>query len=68
MVVEHNNTTSGWKYLDHLKFAFNNIGQKREFDCVNKNCSLEFFKNVYTFQGKLPFLSNIVEFQSPRLK
>ena len=26
MEVEHSNTSSGWKYLDHLKFVFNNIG------------------------------------------
>jgi len=26
MEVENSNTSSGWKYLDHLKFVFNNIG------------------------------------------
>ena len=86
MEVEYYNTSSGWKYLNHLKFVFNNICQdhlinneinintfkrffgsfvgKREFDCVNKKCSLEFFKNVCIFQGKQQYLSNVVEFQS----
>jgi len=26
MEVEYCNTSSGWKYLDHLKFIFNHIG------------------------------------------
>ena len=26
MEIEYSNTSSGWKYLDHLKFVFNNIG------------------------------------------
>ena len=26
MEAEYGNTSSGWKYLDHLKFVFNNIG------------------------------------------
>ena len=91
MEVEHSNTSPGWKYLDNLKFVFNNIGldhwinneiniitferffgsfvRKREFDCVNKKCSLEFFIFCCCiFQGKQPYLSNVVEFQSPRLK
>jgi hypothetical protein len=42
--------------------------RERDFDCVNKKCSLEFFKNVCLFQGKQPYLSNVVEFQSSRLK
>jgi hypothetical protein len=83
--TNHYNTASGWKYLDHLKFVFNNIGldhlinneinkntfkrffgsslRKREFDCINKKCSLEFFKNVCIFHGKQLYLSNVVEFQ-----
>ena len=42
--------------------------RKREFDCANKKCGLEFFKNVCIFQGKQPYVSNVVEFQSSRLK
>jgi len=75
MEVENSNTSSGWKYLGHLKFEFNKIGldhlinneinintfksfaRKREFYCINKKCSLEFFKNVCIFQGKQPYLS-----------
>jgi hypothetical protein len=90
MEVEYSNTSSGWKYLDHLKFVFNDIGldhlinneinintfkrffgsfvRKREFDCVNNKCSLEFLKNVCIFQGKQPYLSNVVDFKSSRLK
>jgi hypothetical protein len=26
MEVEYSNTSSGWKYLDHLKLVFNDIG------------------------------------------
>jgi hypothetical protein len=85
MEVEYSNTSSGWQYLDHLKFVFNNVGldhlinneinintfkrfsgfcvREREFDCVNKKCSLEFLKNVCIFQGRQPYLSNVVEFQ-----
>ena len=92
MEAEYSNTSSGWKYLDHLKFIFINIilvliifinneinlnnfkrffgsfVRKIEFDCVNKKYSLEFFNNVCIFQGKQPYLSNVVEFQSSRLK
>jgi hypothetical protein len=42
--------------------------RKREFDCVNKKCSLEFLKNVCIFQSKQPYLSNVVDFQSSRLR
>jgi len=55
--------------LDHLinneinintfKRFFGSFVREREFDCVNKKCSLEFFKNVCIFQGKQPYLSNV---------
>ena len=41
--------------------------RKREFDWVNKKCSLEFLKNVFIFQGKQPYLCIVVEFQSSNL-
>ena len=84
-----NNTSSGWKYLDHLKFVFNHIDlghfinneinlntfktlfgsfvRKRVLK-KKKRCCLEFFKNVCLFQGRQPYLSNVVEFQSSKLK
>jgi hypothetical protein len=34
----------------------------------NKKCSLEFLKNVCIFQSKQPYLSNVVDFQSSRLR
>jgi hypothetical protein len=50
-----------------FKRFFMSFVRKREFDWVNKKCSLEFFKNVFIFQGKQPYLSIVVEFQSSNL-
>ena len=46
MEVEHSNTSSGWKYLDHLKFVFNNIG----LDHLRKNeININTFKRFFVF-------------------
>ena len=44
MEVEYSNTSSGWKYLDHLKFVFNNIG----FDhLMNNEININTFKRFF---------------------
>ena len=44
MEVEYSNTSSGWKYLDHLKFVFNNIG----FDHLMSNeININTFKRFF---------------------
>jgi hypothetical protein len=46
MEVEYSNTSSGWKYLDHLKFVFNNIG----LDHLMKNeININTFKRFCVF-------------------
>ena len=44
MEVEHINTSSGWKYLDHLKFVFNNIGLDH---LINNEISINTFKRFF---------------------
>jgi hypothetical protein len=54
--------------MNTFKRFFGSFVREREFDYVNKKFSLEFFKNIFIFQGKQQYLSNVVEFQSSRLK
>ena len=44
MEVEYSNTSSGWKYLDHLKFVLNNIGLDH---FINNEISLNTFKRLF---------------------
>ena len=48
--------------LNTFKRFFRSCVRKREFDCVDNKCSLEFFKNACIFQGKQPYFCNVVEF------
>ena len=41
--VEYSITSSGWKYLDHLKFAFNNIGLDH---LINNEININTFKTI----------------------
>jgi hypothetical protein len=44
MEVEHSNTSSVWKYLDHLKFVFNNIGLDH---LINNEIHINTFKRFF---------------------
>ena len=46
MEVEYSNTSSGWKYLDHLKFVFNNIGLDH---LMNNEININTFKRFCGF-------------------
>jgi len=42
--VEYSNTSSGWNYLDHLKFVINNIGLDH---FINNEINLNTFKRFF---------------------
>ena len=44
MEVEYSNNSSGWKYLDHLKFVFNNIGIDH---LINNEININTFKRCF---------------------
>jgi hypothetical protein len=47
MEVECSNTSSGWKYLDHLKLVFNDIGLDNFISNeINSNIFKTFFNLV----------------------
>ena len=45
MEVEYSNTSSRWKYLDHLKFVFNNLDNFYNNE-INLNTFIRFFKSL----------------------
>ena len=50
MEVEYSNTSSGWKYLDHLKFVFNGIGLDNFISNeINSNIFKTFFESCIRF-------------------
>ena len=46
MEVEYSNTSSGRKYLDHLKFVFNNVGLDH---LINNEININTFKRFFGF-------------------
>jgi hypothetical protein len=50
MEVECSNTSSGWKYLDHLKLVFNDIGLDNfNSNEINSNIFKTFFESCIRF-------------------
>ena len=50
MEVECSNTSSGWKYLDHLKLVFNDIGLDHfNSNEINSNIFKTFFESCIRF-------------------